>query len=259
MEIKGIEVSGEIYDIEDETARTNASEASSNASEAKTATQTLASTVSTLSDTVSNHSTDIEQLGDEIGDLADLETTAKTDLVSALNEVNEKANFAEQLDGNYITRRTRLDNLSSAGTGTLTGQGFTRQDSNPESPAQISLSQSILNFDEIEIECVDSLIWSFERINNYTSIVRRVIKLKPIVSAISLGFLQRYARTTYDNSSGDVVDVAHNDYAMAFTANNILSVQSLNYGARDSESEDSFYPQLTSVFQVWGIKHIKVE
>lgn len=110
MEIKGIEVSGEIYDIEDETARTNASEASSNASEAKTATQTLASTVSTLSDTVSNHSTDIEQLGDEIGDLADLETTAKTDLVSAINEVDAKVDdtnkttifdFLTLIFGNY--------------------------------------------------------------------------------------------------------------------------------------------------------------
>lgn len=52
MNIKGIEVSGEIYDIEDETARTNAS---GNAT--------------------------------SIGDLSELETTEKSSLVGAINEV----------------------------------------------------------------------------------------------------------------------------------------------------------------------------
>lgn len=222
--VKGIEVSGTTYDIEDETSRSG-----------------------------------VETNESAIGTLSELETTTKTNLVSAVNEVNEKVELAEQLNGNYITQRTRLDNLSSGGTGTLTGQGFTREYGQPEDPAQISLSQSILNFDEIEIECVDSLVYTASRRDNYTSLARNIIRLKPIVSTTQLGFSRRNTRTIYRNSSGEVSSVAYNGYAMAFTANDILSVQSLVYGAEDSDSENSYYPQLTSVFEVWGVKHIKVE
>ena len=60
--IKKIEVGGTNYDIEDEVARNTASSADSTATQAASA----------------------------IGDLDDLETTIKTDVVSAINEVNEE-------------------------------------------------------------------------------------------------------------------------------------------------------------------------
>lgn len=222
--VKGIEVSGTTYDIEDETSRNG-----------------------------------VTANEEAIGDLSDLETTVKTDLVSAVNEANEKAELAEQLDGNYITQRTRLDNLSASGTGVLSGQGFTREYGEYSDAANISLGESILNFDEIEIECNDSLLWSNLRVNNYTSLARRIIKLLPMVTSLDYGYCQEVSRTVYINSSGDAVATAKNSYRMAFTANDILSVEPLLFGAADSDSDDNYFPQLTSVFKIWGIKHIKVE
>lgn len=88
MEIKGIELSGTIYDIEDETARTNASEASENASEAKTSVETLLETVSNMQDLMNNLASQGDQIEQKIGDLdSPLDTTAQT-LIGAVNELN---------------------------------------------------------------------------------------------------------------------------------------------------------------------------
>lgn len=64
-DIKGIELSSEIYGLNDETARTRV--------------QTAETQIETVAD-------DVDTLSDKVGDLDDLETTAKTDLVSAINE-----------------------------------------------------------------------------------------------------------------------------------------------------------------------------
>ena len=94
--VLGIEVSGTTYDIEDETARSTASSASSLATQASEDVGTLQTTVNNISDSVDRIADDLQTAEDNIGDLADLETTAKADLVSAVNEVNEKADEANK-------------------------------------------------------------------------------------------------------------------------------------------------------------------
>lgn len=91
MTVKGIEVSGTVYDNEDETARNTASTASSVATQASEDVSTLQTTVNNISDSVDTISDDLQTVEDNIGDLADLETTAKTNLVSAVNEINANA------------------------------------------------------------------------------------------------------------------------------------------------------------------------
>lgn len=84
--VNGIEVSGTTYDLEDTTARTTASSASSVATQASSDVSTLQTTVNNISDSVDTIADDLQTVEDNIGDLADLETTDKTDLVSAINE-----------------------------------------------------------------------------------------------------------------------------------------------------------------------------
>lgn len=90
MEIKGIEVSGEVYDITDETARTNAESASNVATEAKEAVETVTENVETITETANTAKETAEGNAENIGNLSDLETTEKTSLVAAVNEVNGK-------------------------------------------------------------------------------------------------------------------------------------------------------------------------
>lgn len=88
-DIKGIELASDIYGLEDETARNEASENTTS-----------------------------------IGDLSELETTEKTDLVSALNEVANKAPPVVLTCGYYqlslIERQG--DSLSAAQMSTLIGK-----------------------------------------------------------------------------------------------------------------------------------------
>lgn len=92
MDITGIEVSGEVYELNDETARTNA----------QTATQTAesANEIATSADATATAN------ATAIGTLTDLETTEKTNLVGAINEVDAKS--SELLDlSEYLTRTTQ--------------------------------------------------------------------------------------------------------------------------------------------------------
>ena len=85
--IKGIEVSSQTYDLEDETGRDaisdNTTAIGTLANLDTTAKTDLVSAINEVADTASGNS-------DKIGTLANLDTTAKTDLVSAINEVNGK-------------------------------------------------------------------------------------------------------------------------------------------------------------------------
>ena len=82
--IKGIEVSSQTYDLEDETGRSassdNATAIGTLANLDTTAKTDLVSAINEVADTASGNY-------EKIGTLADLDTTAKTDLVSAINEV----------------------------------------------------------------------------------------------------------------------------------------------------------------------------
>lgn len=90
--VKGIEISGDIYDIEDETARTNASEASENASEAKTSVATLSGTVADMQDSMNEIVVQNYQVSQKVGDTTTpLDTTAQT-LIGATNELAGKVN-----------------------------------------------------------------------------------------------------------------------------------------------------------------------
>lgn len=89
-DIRGIELASEIYDLEDTSARSTATAASQTATQAgQTATQ-ASKTATQASDTANQAASNANLARDEIGDISALETTAKTDLVSAINEVATK-------------------------------------------------------------------------------------------------------------------------------------------------------------------------
>lgn len=88
-DIRGIELASEIYSLEDTSARNTATAASQTATQAgQTATQ-ASQTATQASQTASAASQTAEEADEKIGNLANLETTAKTNLVAAINEVHE--------------------------------------------------------------------------------------------------------------------------------------------------------------------------
>lgn len=84
MDITGIEVSGEVYELNDETARTNA--------------QTATQTAEDASETAESADATATANATAIGTLANLETTEKANLVGAINEVNAKGSGVKMLD-----------------------------------------------------------------------------------------------------------------------------------------------------------------
>ena len=88
--IRGIELASEIYDLEDTSARNTATSASQTATTASQTATEASQTATQASQTATQASQTATQADEKIGDLADLETTAKTDLVSAINEVATK-------------------------------------------------------------------------------------------------------------------------------------------------------------------------
>ena len=85
--IKGIELASEIYDLEDTSARNTATAASQTATQAgQTATQ-ASQTATTANQTAEDAMAEARVARNEIGDISSLETTEKTDLVSAINEL----------------------------------------------------------------------------------------------------------------------------------------------------------------------------
>ena len=58
-----------------------------------TSIQTNTSNISTLQTTVSGHTSAISGIEGDIGDLSELETTTKTDLVSAINELSSNTHI----------------------------------------------------------------------------------------------------------------------------------------------------------------------
>lgn len=88
--IRGIELASEIYDLEDTSARNTATSASQTATTASQTATEANQTATQAGQTAAQASQTATQADEKIGDLADLETTAKTDLVSAINEVATK-------------------------------------------------------------------------------------------------------------------------------------------------------------------------
>lgn len=100
--VNGIEVSGTTYDIEDTSARNTASSASSVATQTSSDVSALQTTVNNISDSVDTIADNLQTVEDNIGDLADLETTANTDLVSAINEVKSETSFTPMVVASNI-------------------------------------------------------------------------------------------------------------------------------------------------------------
>lgn len=90
--IRGIELASEIYDLEDTSARNTATAASQTATQAgQTATQ-ASQTATQASQTATTASQTATQADSKIGNLADLLTTIKTNIVAAINELFSKIN-----------------------------------------------------------------------------------------------------------------------------------------------------------------------
>lgn len=86
--IRGIELASEIYDLEDTSARNTATAASQTATQAgQTATQ-ASQTATQAKNTAEDARSDVNVARNEIGDISALETSDKSDLVAAINEVN---------------------------------------------------------------------------------------------------------------------------------------------------------------------------
>lgn len=110
--IRGIELASEVYSLEDTSARNTATAASQTATQAgQTATQ-ASQTATQASETASDAALNANLARDEIGDISALETTEKTDLVSAINEVKTEADSNETAIGNlnnlHTTAKTNL-------------------------------------------------------------------------------------------------------------------------------------------------------
>ena len=143
-DIRGIELASEIYGLEDTSARNTATAASQTATQAgQTATQ-ASQTATQASQTATQASQTATQADSKIGTLANLQTTVKTDLVSAINEtltsktlpyttltpsqgvtadILALANLSR--DGNVISGLLYIDNINGANVGTPNAQIIT--------------------------------------------------------------------------------------------------------------------------------------
>ena len=111
--IIGINLNGVDYDYEDE-------ETSSQAEENASKIGNLAGLETTAKTDLVSAINEVKRSASTVGDLADLETTAKTDLVSAINEVNEKAESAQATADDAGKLETRIpiavDGVSGLGS-----------------------------------------------------------------------------------------------------------------------------------------------
>lgn len=86
--IRGIELASEIYDLEDTSARNTATSASQTATTASQTATEANQTATQAGQTAAQASQTATQADEKIGTLADLKTTAKANLVAAINEIN---------------------------------------------------------------------------------------------------------------------------------------------------------------------------
>lgn len=110
--IRGIELASEIYDLEDTSARNTATSASQTATTASQTATEANQTATQAGQTAAQASQTATQADEKIGDLADLETTAKTDLVSAINEVAAKDPSARLTCGYYQAQIPAGENVT---------------------------------------------------------------------------------------------------------------------------------------------------
>ena len=124
-DIKGIELASEIYGLEDETARDTATEANQKATTAGQTATTASETATVANQKATTAGQTATEANEKIGDLADLKTTAKTNVVAALNELltpvnipNEDITLRSGVTANAAIFRDRLQ-VGKVQTGTI--------------------------------------------------------------------------------------------------------------------------------------------
>lgn len=144
-DIKGIELASEIYGLEDETARSTAGQASTTATQASQTAIQASQTATQASQMATQASQTATEADEKIGNLANLKTTIKTDVVSAINEVLTTKALSNVIltpvqgvtatnlslvnisrSDNVVTGLIYIDNISGPNMGTSTRQPVSR-------------------------------------------------------------------------------------------------------------------------------------
>ena len=94
--IRGIELASEIYDLEDTSARDTATAASQTATTASQTATTASETATEANQRATTAGQTATEANEKIGDLADLKTTVKTNVVAALNELLTPVNIPNE-------------------------------------------------------------------------------------------------------------------------------------------------------------------
>lgn len=94
--IRGIELASEIYDLEDTSARDTATAASQTATTASQTATTASETATEANQKATTAGQTATEANEKIGDLADLKTTVKTNVVAALNELLTPVNIPNE-------------------------------------------------------------------------------------------------------------------------------------------------------------------
>ena len=131
------------------TAKTTADTASTAATNAQTAAESAATTANTAVTNAATADTKATTANNNIGTMANLETTEKSTLVGAINEVNTKANTSEVIDslsGNETSKAPSVRIVKEKLVGTVLFEN-----AQGSLATNITLSQNISNFDRLEI------------------------------------------------------------------------------------------------------------
>ena len=130
-------------------AKTTADSASTAATNAGTAAETAQTTANTAVTNAATAQTTADGANTKIGTLANLQTTAKTDLVSAINEVNGIAVESEVVDS---TSGTQTDKAPSVRAVKDLTAGHVLYSNASGTTGNITLSESAANYVRLEIE-----------------------------------------------------------------------------------------------------------
>lgn len=132
-------------------AKTTADGASTAATNAASDAANAQSTANTAVTNAASAQTSADSANTKIGELANLETTAKSNIVSAVNEVNTIANTSEVIDNMTGNETNKAPSVRST-KNYIKGVSLYHSDSGSNS--SINLSDSSANYDFIEIEFI---------------------------------------------------------------------------------------------------------
>ena len=126
-DIKGIELASEIYGLEDETARDTATTASQTATTANQTATTASETATEANQKATTAGQTATEANEKIGNLANLKTSVKTNLVSAINEIVSDVpsrpivKITTRKSSSFNTSELTAADLQAAGVDSLLG------------------------------------------------------------------------------------------------------------------------------------------